>query len=83
MSSTWNRCTCSRACFPLAFLVNHSCVANSTYLWTKAAPFTATLLAARAIPAGEAITANYQPTVTCSLLRWPPSHIMGCPGNGS
>ena len=52
--------------------MNHSCVANSTYLWSKAAPFTGTLLAARAIPAGVAITTNYQPTVTCGLLRCPP-----------
>merc|ERR1712130_698463 len=58
-----------RASFPLSFLLNHSCLPNCLHLFTREPPFTARLMATRAIKAGEPLNVSYLPSVTCSLRR--------------
>jgi len=58
-----------RASFPLSLLLNHSCLPNCIHLFTREPPFTALLMATRAIKAGEPLNVSYLPSTTCSLLR--------------
>jgi len=60
-----------RACFPIASLLSHSCVANSRHIWSQTPPYTNTCIAAIDLDCGQEVLTTYQVPTTCSLRRRP------------
>ena len=58
-----------RACYPIGSLLSHSCVANSTHVWSEEAPWTNTCIAMVDLEAGEEVLTSYQHATMCTLRR--------------